>query len=549
MTPKYAWSYSALNQYNTCPYQYYRLKIKKDVKDSMNEAALWGNEVHKHLEHRLRHKTPLPERFKQYEYLARPFDAAKGVVLAEQKLTLNRNLDPTTWFAPDAWCRGIVDVTVLNEDSGKAFAGDWKGLALHTPLPTPSGWTTMGDIEVGDSLYASDGTECTVVGKSDVHMRKCYKIVFDDTTEVTCDDEHLWPTALGVLSTEEMYQLRATKGKHVHNKLRVNVARPIAGSSDVNLPVPPYVLGLWIGDGKHTSGEVCKPDQHVWDRVVSYGYALGVDTGRSNTTTTRTILGLRTQLREAGLLSNKHIPAVYLRADYDSRKALLQGLMDSDGNANSVRRQAIFTTCDKGLSDSVMELLLSLGQRPLQSRTTQRGFGKTVTAWPISFKPLNGLNPFSLPRKADRISASWGEGKSYYRRVKHMEEVPTEPTQCIAVDSVDHTYLCTRKFLPTHNTGKRKPDSDQLMLFAALIFAHYEFIDRTDTAFIWVKDKKTDKESFTRDQEKDIWDHFYGKLARLEQSLVKDTWKKNPSGLCKGWCPVRDCPYWEPKKT
>ena len=224
MSPKYAWSFSALNQYNTCAYQYYRLKIKKDVKDSMIEAALWGNEVHKHLEHRLRHQTPLPERFKQYEYLARPFDAAKGVVLAEQKLTLNRNLDPTTWFANDAWCRGIVDVTVLNEDSGRAFAGDWK-------------------------------------------------------------------------------------------------------------------------------------------------------------------------------------------------------------------------------------------------------------------------------------------------------------------------------------TGKRKPDSDQLMLFAGLIFAHYEFIDRADTAFIWLKEKATDKETYTRDQEKDIWDHFFGKLKRLENSLVKDTWPKKPSGLCKGWCPVRDCSYWEPKKT
>ncbi len=58
MKKRPAWSYSALSTYETCPYQYFRLKVKKDVKDTMNEAAIWGNEVHKHLDHRISKGTP-----------------------------------------------------------------------------------------------------------------------------------------------------------------------------------------------------------------------------------------------------------------------------------------------------------------------------------------------------------------------------------------------------------------------------------------------------------------------------------------------------------
>lgn len=128
MTKRPAWSHSALNNYETCPYQYYRLKVKKDVKDTMNEAALWGNEVHKALDHRISKNTPLPERFKKYEPYANRFAKRQGVngqvVVAEQKLCINENMEPTSWFAKDAWCRGIIDVAVFKDT--KAFAGDWK---------------------------------------------------------------------------------------------------------------------------------------------------------------------------------------------------------------------------------------------------------------------------------------------------------------------------------------------------------------------------------------------------------------------------------------
>ena len=95
-----------------------------------------------------------------------------------------------------------------------------------------------------------------------------------------------------------------------------------------------------------------------------------------------------------------------------------------------------------------------------------------------------------------------------------------------------------KAYLLDWKTGKRRPDSDQLKLFAALAFAHYPWIEKVVTGFIWLKEGKFDKESFTKDQVTDIWNDFFPRLERLEYSFEDDKWIPKPSGLCKNWCPV-----------
>lgn len=102
----------------------------------------------------------------------------------------------------------------------------------------------------------------------------------------------------------------------------------------------------------------------------------------------------------------------------------------------------------------------------------------------------------------------------------------------IGVVGSDTAYLLDWK------TGKRKPDSDQLKLFAALAFAHYPWIDKVVTGFIWLKDAKFDKGTFTREQLPEIWNEFLPRVTRLELAYKDDKWVAKPSGLCKNWCPV-----------
>lgn len=83
-----------------------------------------------------------------------------------------------------------------------ARPGVGKALKLDTPLPTPMGWTTMGDVAVGDCLLGADGEPTRVVAATDVLLgRPCYEVEFADGTVIVADALHQWPTGRGVQIT------------------------------------------------------------------------------------------------------------------------------------------------------------------------------------------------------------------------------------------------------------------------------------------------------------------------------------------------------------
>ena len=87
--------------------------------------------------------------------------------------------------------RGTVDV-IIHEDGSLFRILDYKGLPIETPIPTSCGWSTMGDLKVGDIVFDRFGEQTKVVAKSTQKMKPCYKITFDGTIGVECDDEHYW---------------------------------------------------------------------------------------------------------------------------------------------------------------------------------------------------------------------------------------------------------------------------------------------------------------------------------------------------------------------
>lgn len=127
MTKPIAWSYSALSKFETCPYQFYRVKVAKDVKDSMNEAALWGNRLHKAIEDHITGKKEMPKEFHKYRrYADRLIATDSGMVKAEQQLAITPRFKPVSWFGKDVWCRGIIDAAVFNKSGTHALLLDWK---------------------------------------------------------------------------------------------------------------------------------------------------------------------------------------------------------------------------------------------------------------------------------------------------------------------------------------------------------------------------------------------------------------------------------------
>ena len=86
-----------------------------------------------------------------------------------------------------------------------ARPGMGKALKLDTPLPTPTGWTTMGDVEVGDFLVGADGLPTRVVAATEVmHGRPCFEVEFSDGTVIVADAEHQWPTESGIRTTAQL---------------------------------------------------------------------------------------------------------------------------------------------------------------------------------------------------------------------------------------------------------------------------------------------------------------------------------------------------------
>jgi len=127
MTVKLSHSFSALKQYETCPKRYYHQRITKEVKDSVGEATLYGERVHKHLEDYLKTGAALPDDSAKLQPLCDTFraNAGDGGFFVEQEYTLNKDLQETGWWDADAWLRFKLDVLVVR-DNGTAIVADWK---------------------------------------------------------------------------------------------------------------------------------------------------------------------------------------------------------------------------------------------------------------------------------------------------------------------------------------------------------------------------------------------------------------------------------------
>jgi hypothetical protein len=117
-------SYSALNTFETCPRQYFHLKVKKDVKGSFSADSNYGLDVHKSFEDRMLKDKKLPLDLQHHEKIMAKVAAAPGEASPEQKLAINRNFEPTGFFDSDVWLRSIVDYTKATDKT--CLVIDWK---------------------------------------------------------------------------------------------------------------------------------------------------------------------------------------------------------------------------------------------------------------------------------------------------------------------------------------------------------------------------------------------------------------------------------------
>ena len=326
-----------------------------------------------------------------------------------------------------------------------ARPGMGKALALDTPLPTPAGWTTMGEVRVGDELIGADGRPTLVVAATDVMVgRPCYEVEFSDGTVIVADEQHQWLTDTrasrrnpnvhaAVRTTREIADtLRcATADRRLNHS--VTNAAPLAGAEQ-DLLVPPYTLGAWLGDGTTACAQLTTADPEIVMRIEGEG---GTD---------------KSALCTIGVLGDKHIPLQYLRASEGQRRALLAGLLDTDGtvtNGGAVQ----FTVTNRRLSADVVELIVSLGYRCQVATKAVNGRSElSSTAYLVNFSASDqvfGLHRKELLHKERRAASA---ARSHSRFITDVRSVPSVPVRCVEVDNADHMYLASRAMVPTHNS-------------------------------------------------------------------------------------------------
>lgn len=333
-----------------------------------------------------------------------------------------------------------------------------KGLAVDTPIPTPAGWTTMGAIAEGDTVFDMDGQPVAVREVSDVKNIGCYRLTFGNGQTIVCDEEHFWVARIGWKQSREGWDTipiaQLFEAKQQGKPVTIPVADMLA-LPEADLEIDPWVLGFWLGDGATGSARVttCPEDlPDIIEGIQAGGYEVGaVRPDPRSRALAVGILGLKRQLRETGLLGSKHVPSAYLRGSAGQRLGLLQGLMDADGWIDEARGRVYFGSTDELLTDAVAELARSLGEQVSRNKQTKRGFGKKVISHVVMWQPT--VCPFVLKRKRDRFRT---RSIPAYRAVKSIERIPSVPTRCIGVDSPTRTYLAGVDMIPTHNTALKQ---------------------------------------------------------------------------------------------
>ena len=395
------------------------------------------------------HPVTGPEYFiKNFMYIQHPMKGAQIIVPFDYQYDLL-----------ETYHNYRYSVNLMARQTGKA-------LALDTPILTPTGFTTVGDIKVGDVIYSRDGSSTNVTFITEVmNDRPCYEVEFDNGECIVADAEHLWNVSSSyktfkhsekTLTTSEMVGLREKWNKWSKPpSLYINYTECLE-FEDRPVLVDPYVFGVWLGDGHSSCGRItCHKDdyEHYFKEITSRGYSVSdfKPDKRTDTTGYFTVYGLLQNLRKLGVVDNKHIPDEYFINSKGVRQEVIQGLMDTDGYI-SEKGQQEFSQSNRTLVENFNRILSSLG---IKSTVNWR---KTSGKLNARVRFTTEVMTYRIPRKKrillEHSKKNYHANKATVNRIyiKDIRPVDSVPVRCLQVDNPEHLFLCGETLIPTHNT-------------------------------------------------------------------------------------------------
>lgn len=352
----------------------------------------------------------------------------------------------------------------------------------------------VGELQVGDLIYDADGLLTEVIHLNPVIIEDGYEVEFEDGEKILCNAEHLWYVRDVNFDKNNRYEdkmvERSTDFIYTHFKDRfkkkdgfrdfrfyVPITKPIQYPDIQYLPIPPYALGVWLGDGNsHDSGitsanyDCEEMKQHLLDcgvKSVFIQKPKGRDTISTlyldrkkeidkdedlNREISQTFIK---KLRFLGVFNNKHIPERYMYGTVQERLELLQRLMDTDGTVDNRNGNCSFSRSRYELCVQVQQLLASLG---IKATITEKKMkyvkqdGTLAKSWEVFFTTGKDFPCFKLKRKFDLLK----DTRSQYQLQKAIVNVTKTgrkiPMRCITVSNHSGLFLCGNNYTVTHNS-------------------------------------------------------------------------------------------------
>ena len=332
-----------------------------------------------------------------------------------------------------------------------------------TPVLTRDGWKNHGGLVVGDEVISPRGDFVCVTHVFPKNVANV-RVNFTDGTYVDVHENHEWVVynrhrhKVEVLETKEMVHDYETgiPGKRGHRyHYQVPIKNFVEGEHK-KLPVEPYTLGAWLGDGRNGNADICgnKEDYPIVEGIIADGYPVSWHTTHKTTGVEYFgFKGLRKGLQKLGMCHSrkrkeKRIPQEYLTAGVYQRMQLLAGLLDTDGCLRTKENRYDFTTADEKLKEDFVSLVSTFGWRcsikGVEPHTSSSGIIGRRKYWTVSFNPTcfipcrlerKQLKKFSKPR---RIA------------ICGFEKIEPKPGNCISVEG--GIYCVGKRLTPTHNS-------------------------------------------------------------------------------------------------
>lgn len=377
-----------------------------------------------------------------------------------------------------------------------ARTGVGKALDIQTPIPTPSGWKTMGELKIGDSILGQNGVPTQVIETTPIqYKRDCYRITFHNGKTIIADKDHRWVTETKderrknkkgqVRTTQDIIDTLYTDNDDINHYIKSS--QPLL-LPEKDLLIDPYLFGWFISsknkndDGSFTfyGDEYSIEDYYLFKLLDEKNYQYHI-TSNNNNYSFNVFFD-----DDYFSFFDGRIPISFLRGSVNQRQRLLQGMIDFKGIVIGNGKDTVLNFLDESLADDVAELISSLGYIVYQDKY-------------FSFDEKRHNKVIHV--------VSYNFSESYFSIVS-VDRVDSVPVRCIQVDNDDHMYLAG-DFIPTHNTIfaimsiVAAARAGKSVLFFSLEMSHEDIIDRIIACMSGVSITKLRNGTIT-DFEKDL---------------------------------------------